>query len=239
MNRWACIARLGSIGDNLVAGSPLKALKRMGYMTEVICAEPCHVVYHHNPYIDKLTVKKPDRDLPKDDVNGWQKWMESRANEYDIFIHASHSLEGRHSVFKHMTSFWWPVEYRRKICAGSFLETAHDIAGVPYEFGPLYYSSPEERENALTVKRNMGARFLLWVLCGTRLDNVYPYATYAIPRIIKEVGASIVLMGGPSEREQAMVQACLAETIRTNGNRDGLFTAVPEASGEKCWPLRA
>jgi len=237
MNRWACIARLGSIGDNLVAGSPLKALKRMGYMTEVIAAEPCHVVYHHNPHIDKLSVKRADRDLPKDDVVGWQKWFASRANEYDIFIHASHSGEGRHALFKHMTAFWWPVEYRRKLCGGSYLETAHDIANVPYDFGPLYFCSPEEREFALRTKEKIG-RFILWILSGTRIDKVYPYTTMAVPRIIKELGAKVVLMGGPTEKEISMVNSVVMEVTRTNGTRDGVYTCIPESSGEKCWPLR-
>ena len=130
MNRWACIAQLGGIGDNLVAASPLSALKRLGYMTEILTNEGNHVVFQHNPHLDKLTVKKPDRDLPQNDLAAWQKWFESRANEYDFFAHLSHSMEGRHAVFKTMTSFWWPEEYRRKLCAGSYLETAHDIAGV-------------------------------------------------------------------------------------------------------------
>src|SRR5262252_9104122 len=141
MNRWAAIARFGGIGDNLVSGSPLRALKRMGYMTEFITSPTAAVVMHHNPYLDKLTVKDDRKDLPQNDIMAWQWWMESRAKESDIFIHASHSLESRHSHFRNMTSFWWPVEYRRRLSAGSYLETAHDIAGVPHDFGPLYFSS--------------------------------------------------------------------------------------------------
>jgi ADP-heptose:LPS heptosyltransferase len=74
VKRWAGIARLGGIGDNLIAGSPLAALKRMGYMTEVITGQSdAHVVYHHNPHIDKLTLKLGERDLPQGDLFAWQK----------------------------------------------------------------------------------------------------------------------------------------------------------------------
>jgi ADP-heptose:LPS heptosyltransferase len=239
MKRWACIARLGGVGDNLVAGSVLAPLKRQGYMTEVITSEPNHVVYFHNPHVDKLTIKNTDRDLPKNDLIAWQHWMQTRANEYDVFVHASHSMEGRHAVFKQMTAFWWPPEYRRKLCAGSYLETVHDLAGVPYEFGPLYYTSEEERLFAKQVTSIMGERYICWVLSGTRIDKVYPYAPNAIARIIKEVGAPVLLLGGPSEKEQSMATAIRDVVERQNGTRNGLHIAVPDpGGGEKCWPLR-
>jgi ADP-heptose:LPS heptosyltransferase len=230
MKRWAAIARFGGIGDNLIAGSPLKALKRMGYMTEVLTAEPTHVVFHHNPYIDKITVRKATQGNATDLFN-------TRDKEYDVFVHASHSVEGRHALFKGMTSFWWSDEYRRKLCGGSYLETAHDLAGVPHDFGPLYHSSEEERANALKAKATIGERFLLWVISGTRVDKVYPYTTSAVPRIIREVGAPVMLMGGPGEQE--MAQAIRDQVVIDNGSSDGLYLAVTKSDGgPKHWPLR-
>ncbi len=238
MNRWAAVARFGGVGDNLIAGSPLMALKRQGYMTEVITGEPNHVLYFHNPHLDKLSVKKTERDLPQNDLPAWQKWFESRAHEYDVFVHASHSCEGRHALFKTMTAFWWPPEARRKVCGGSYLETVHDIAGVPYEFGPLFYASEEEKAFALRTKAQIGERFVLWVLSGTRIDKVYPYATSAVARIIRELHAPVVLMGGPSEKEHAMATTIRDAVAIDNGSRDGLHLAVPAQGGERCWPLR-
>jgi ADP-heptose:LPS heptosyltransferase len=238
VNRWAAVARLGGIGDNLIAASVLSPLKRMGYMTEVISSEPNHVVYLHNPHIDKLSVKNVERDLPQNDLAAWQKWFESRASEYDVFLHASHTCEGRHAVFPTMTSFWWPVEYRRKLCAGSYLETVHDIAGVPYEFGPLFYASDEEKHNAAQVKQTIGPRCIVWIVSGTRIDKVYPYSPMAIARIIREVGAPVVVMGGPSDKELSMVHAIRDSVERQNGTRKGLHLAVPASGGDKSWPLR-
>ena len=239
MNRWAGVARFGGVGDNLMSASPLKALKRMGYMTEVITSEPNHVLYQHNPYIDKLSVKNAERDLPQNDLYAWQKWFDSRAREFDLFIHASHACEGLHAYFKTMTGFWWSPEMRRKIAVGSYLESVHDIAGVPYDFGPLFFPSPEEYAMAMRVKKSMNAdRFILWVLSGTRIDKVYPYAPMAVARIIKEVKAPVMLMGGPSEKEYTMAQAIKEYVETANGNREGLFLAIPEGGGEKCWPLR-
>jgi ADP-heptose:LPS heptosyltransferase len=232
MKRWAAIARFGGIGDNLIAGSPLMALKRMGYMTEMITAEPTHVVYHHNPHIDKLTVKKGG--FSATDL------FNSRDSEYDIFVHASHSVEGRHALFKAMTSFWWPPEYRRQLCGGSYLETIHDLAGVPYDMGPLFFCSEEEKAHALITKRTIADRFILWVLSGTRVDKVYPYTTAAVPRIIREVGAPVVLMGGPSELEQQMARAVRDEVAIDNGSADGCHIAISKTDGgPKHWPLRS
>jgi len=238
MNRWAGIARFGGVGDNLMAASPLPLLKRLGYMTEVITSPPNHSIFLHNPHIDKLSVKNPDEDLPKGDLNAWQKWFDSRAREYDLFVHASHSCEGRHAFFKSMTAFWWPEEYRRKVAAGNYLETVHEIAGVHYEFAPLFFPTPEEYAMAFQVKRSIGNRCIVWVLSGTRIDKVYPYAPHAIARIIREVGAPVVLIGGPSEKEQSMGTKIKEVVGVTNGSTDGLHLAVPSGGGALCWPLR-
>lgn len=226
MKRWAGIARFGGVGDNLVAGSVLAPLKRMGYMTEVISSPPHHIVYLHNPYIDKLTVKVVEKDLPQGDMEAWQQWLASRAREYDIFLHASHSMESRHAAFSTMTAFWWPQDYRRKMLAGSYLETAHDIIGVPHEFGPLFWTSDEEKEAAASTKAQMGNKVVAWVLSGTRIDKVFPSAPQAIGRIIKELGIPVVLLGSPSEKEYSMAEAIKELVKNQNGTRDGLYSSV-------------
>ncbi len=197
------------------------------------------MVYFNNPHIDKLTIKKTETDLPKDDLNAWQLWHDARSREYDVFVHASHSCEGRHAVFKTMSSFWWPQDYRRKVCAGSYLETVHDIAGVEYDFGPLFWPTPEEWAHNYSMLNTMKLdRYMVWVLSGTRVDKVYPYATMAISRIIKEVGCPVLIMGGPLEKEHAMAATIKDQVLLTNSTRDLLHLAVPSAGGERSWPLR-
>jgi len=237
VKRWAAIARMGGVGDNLVAGSPLRALKRQGYMTEVLSSEPNHVVFHNNPWVDKLTVKNVERDIANNDLGRWQEWMRGRSKEYDIFVHASHSMEGRHAVFPVMTSFWWPEEVRREICSGSYLETAHKIAGVPFDFGPLYFPTDEEKRLARQVTSIIGDRYICWVLSGTRIDKVYSYAPYAIARIVKELNAPVLCVGGPSEKERSMGTAIVENVELQNGGREGVHIAVPP-DGSESWPLR-
>jgi ADP-heptose:LPS heptosyltransferase len=63
-------------------------------------------------------------------------------------------------------------------------------------------------------------------------------ATMAVARIIKEIGAPVVLMGGPSEKEVSMCEAIKEHVTLANGSRDGLHIAIPAAGTEKSWPLR-
>lgn len=242
MRRWAGVARFGGIGDNLIAASVFAPLKRMGYLVDVITGEPNHVIYHHNPHVDKLSVKKVERDLPQNDLPGWQKWLDSRACEYDVFLHASHSCEGRHAVFPTMTAFWWPADYRRKLCAGSYLETVHDIIGVPHEFGPLYFTSPEERARAQQVKDRVGGRFVAWIISGTRVDKVYPYMAFAISRVIKELGVAVVMIGGSNAKEFGMAKTIQDQINIQNSTDDRLHLALSpetaEPGGDQSWPIR-
>jgi len=237
MKGWACIARLGGIGDNLIASVVLRPLKRMGYMVEVIASETASAVFLNNPFIDKLAVKR-EGDLPGG--NDWHKWFASRAHEYDLFVNLSNSCETRHALHYGNTAFHWPVEYRRKLCAGSYLDTACEIVGVPFEPGPLYFPTEEERANAEVFKRaNFGPRFVSWVISGSRVDKIHPYGAMAIARIIKEMNVPVV-MTGIGDQQKDMADQMREHVVRQNGSRDGVYIAISHSKlpEEKRWGLR-
>lgn len=235
---------MGGVGDNLVAASVLRPLKKLGYMTEMVTSLNAADVFLNNPFIDKLSIKK-DGEIPGGDE--WWKWFSSRAGEYDILVNLSYTMEHRHAVRKSDAAFWWRPEYRRKLCAGSYLETAHDVVGVPHEFGPLFFPTDEERERAAKDKREQfGGRFVLWVLAGTRVDKTHPFSSHAIARIIKELDISVVMIGhGPQQWEYA--NAVQTEVRRTNSTDEGLVLALSppeqlgipiEEGGPRHWGLR-
>ena len=236
---WAGVARLGGIGDNLIAASVLRPLKRLGYMTEVITSDHCHVVYLNNPFLDKLSVKR-DGEVPGGAE--WQKWFVGRGKEYEIFAHLSHSVEKRHALFPDQTEFWWRPEYRRKLCGGSYLETAHDIVGVPYEFGPLFFPTEEEKARAVkTRNEQIGTRYVAWVISGSRIDKIYPYAAMAIGRLIKEFDIPVVIFGvGDKQIEYA--KQIENHVRRQNGSDKGLHQAITsgtvDSGGAHDWPMR-
>jgi ADP-heptose:LPS heptosyltransferase len=246
MNRWAGIYRGGGIGDNLAACSPMMALKKLGYMTEMITTEMAGKVFYNNPHIDKISIKQ-DGDIPGGEEG--TRWFVSRAKEYDLFANLSATMEGRHARHKNESAFHWRDEYRRKICAGSYLETAHDILGVPHDFGPLFFPTDAEYERAHRTKEKIGD-YVAWVLGGSRPDKVYPYMSHAITRIAKELGMTVVLVG------HGGVQFKMAEFIRedvrkSNSGADGILYAISpedgsispdgrqhEKGGAMDWPLR-
>src|SRR6266550_116433 len=87
--KWACICRLGGVGDNLVAASVLRPLKRLGYMNEFISEDPQYIVLENNPFLDKLSVKHGAADIPQHDMHLWQKWFDMRSREYDFLPNGS------------------------------------------------------------------------------------------------------------------------------------------------------
>lgn len=241
MKRWACVCRLGGIGDNLVAASVARPLKRLGYMVEMITSESAGAVFLNNPFIDKLSVRV-DGAMP-----GGPDWFAMRACEYDLFVNLSYSMEGLQAARKNEPMFYWPDEFRRKRCNGSYLETAHDIVGVPYEFGPLFFPLEEEIQKAQQDKaKQFGGKYLLWALAGSRIDKTYPFTAHTIARIIKELKITVVMMGH-GEQQWEYANAVQTEVTRTNSTDDGLILALTppkqlgtnvEEGGPRHWGLR-
>lgn len=240
-NGWAAVARFGGIGDNLMAASAVGALKRKGLKVEVITSADCAwQVFQHNPNIDKLSIKTKSEMAPAG--LEWQKWFRGRADEYDAFAHLSHSCEGLLAFFPASTQFQWPAHVRRKIANVNYLEIVHDIAGVDYNFGPLFYASEAERAQALETKTKVGPRCIAWILSGTRIDKIHPHAPGIIARILKEIGAPIVMMGKEGKNFDD-AKAIQQHVERTNGSSAGLHIAISSHADERGnrafdWPVR-
>lgn len=240
MHKWAGICRFGGVGDNLIAASVLRPLKTLGYKVEVITtAKDTNCVFRNNPFINKLSLKK-DGDIPGGAE--WQRWFEARRDEYELFVNLSHSCEYRHALFPDQTQFWWPQDYRRKLCAGSYLETVHDIVGVPYTFGRLFFPTGEERERALKSRNEtVGGSYVAWVLSGSRVDKIYPYAAMAIARIIRELNIPVVMVGVGGKQFE-MAKQIMEHVARQNGDHKNLHLALsPEGSdpgGHQHWSIR-
>ncbi len=243
-NGWAGVARFGGIGDNLMAASVCYALKRRGYKVEMITGEKsAWSVFEHNPNIDKLSVKSTDEMFGIGSLE-WQKWFRGRAEEYDIFAQLSHTCEGLLAFFPSMSQFHWPAHVRRQLANKNYLEMVHDIAGMPYDFGPLFYMSDLEREDALRTKRKIGERAICVVMSGSRLDKSHPRLPGVVARMIKELDTPVVLLGDPVRNlEDARQIETFVKT--TNGSLAGLHVGITiesaktkTDSGKFDWPIR-
>lgn len=234
---WAAIARFGGIGDNLIASAVLPGLSAKYGHVEVITQHPQHVVFENNPWIDKLAAYKPG-DIPGGDSGVWQGWFASRAKEYDFFANLSHSCETLRALTMGQTQFYWSDEFRRKMCGHSYLETVADICGVPYtSLAPGFFPTDAEKAQAAETKARKGDRLIGWVLAGTRIDKIYPYAPMAVARLIREVGP-VMLLGAPSQKEVMMAQTIEAHVRQQNGSIDGLRIAMSPSFENEVWPIR-
>jgi ADP-heptose:LPS heptosyltransferase len=246
---WACISRCGGVGDNLMATSVLPLLADK-YNVEVITQTPQSVVFENNPYISKLTTRKRG-DLPPGGLE-WQKWYADRATEYELLVNLSHSCETTLALVTAQTQFYWPHEWRKQNCGKNYLEWVHDIVGVPHVFAPGFFPTDEEWDKAEEVKRQVGGRYIAWVVSGTRLDKIYPQATMAVARLIKETGLPVVLMGAPG-KDNEMTRIIQKHVTKQNGTDAGCHSAVsvdeaastPELRkklglkpGVENWPIR-
>lgn len=239
---WACVVRLGGIGDNLIAASTLRPLKKQGYMIEVITKEPQSCVFENNPFIDKLTIKS-DRELPQDNPISWQKYWWSRSCEFAKFVNLSHSVEVLMARFPAETAFWWPPEFRRKMCGHSYLEAAHDVVGVPHEFGPLFFATSDEIEDISAFKKRHGLDrkpLIGWVVSGTRVDKLYPFGGLAISRLLAELDVNVIMLSSPSSVrpiDATHVEQVMNHIKLTNSSINGLYEAR-HVEGQHNWPIR-
>lgn len=234
-DRWAGIARMGGIGDNLIAASVLRPLKAAGYRTDVISQAPQAVVFENNPFLDRLIVKAKD-DWPKDFL-AWQQWFDVRGREYDLFVNLSHTVEHLAGLFPIQTAFYWPLKWRRRVCDWSYIETAHDVFDMPHTFGPLFFPTDDEQKKARATKDKIGSCVVGWCLTGTRIDKVYPYSTVAVARIIKEIGVPVILLGGPG-KDYVMAQEIEKYVRAQNGSTAGLHLALSPDPEMPTWPIR-
>lgn len=241
MKDWATICQFGGIGDNLIVSSVLPLLAK-DYNVEVISQEPHSVVFENNPYISKLGIRKVG-DIAGDGL-AWQKWFVDRAKEVKLLVNLSHSCETTLAFIPGQTQFYWPKQWRQQWCDRSYLEMVHDICGVPHVFDPRFFATDDERAKAQDTKRMLGSPLIGWCVSGTRLDKIYPYAAMAIARLIREVGAHIILFGG-SKRDLECAKIIQEHVERENSSLQGLSSAITDEAkktdampGAYDWPIR-
>lgn len=234
---WAAVFRSGSIGDSLIASSPV-ALLAKDYNVEIICDHPYGCLWEHNPHVAKLT-ELPKGHVPPDPE--WQKWMARRAKENDAFYNLSHSCEALIALPPNVSWFYWPASMRRKICDHNYLEVAHDICQVPHDFspGPRFYPSEEEVEDAIRVKGKVGKRVIGVVLSGSRQDKIWPWMPGMIAKVLRELKIPVILFGGPG-KDEAICNRIHEHVELQNNSVDDLHTCITRDSKEVTveWSMR-
>ena len=228
-DRWCCVCRFGGLGDDLIASSVFPGLRRRFGKLAVITRAPNHLAFENNPHIDHLMVW-PEDDLPMDAV-AWQRKLADRAKEYpDAFFDLSHSCEVELALLEGQAAFWRSPSYRRKQCDVSYLEHVHDICDLPYDFAPRFYPTEAEtlkaHDKLSQIRTLRHGPIVGWCLAGSRVDKLYPYSAAVIGRLIIELGANVIMFGGPSPREKALTKTIQEQVTVQNGSDVGLYSAV-------------
>jgi len=238
---WMGLARMGGIGDNLIAAAVLPALAEK-YRVDVLTNTNFGCLFENNPYVSKLT-QIPDDDIPKDSMPSWQGWFAKRAHEYEYFVNLSHSCETLVALPQSQTGFYWPEKWRRQRCGKNYLDAIAEIVDVEPEFSkPLFYPTDEEREKAIETKAKVGERVIGWCTAGSRLDKYHPLTPIIIGRLIRELGMPVIMFGA-SEREKDVVKATMEHVEKANGSIAGVHEArnCVDADGKTPtaeWPIR-
>jgi FkbM family methyltransferase len=243
--RWACVARMGGYGDNLMVSSVFPGLKDRYDRLEVISRAPCHEVFLNNPYIDKLTVWPKDEQVS--DVLEWTRAMARRLAEYDFAVHLSHSCEGKLVFFETQTEFWWPEKMRRRLADHSYLGYIHDICDLPHAFAPNFFPTEAEISAAKAVIAQIrtvrDTPVVGWCLSGSRIDKAYPGSAAAIARLLED-GLNVVMFGAPG-KEFLMSKEIERQLIQQTGTDErgsspGLYLAMSDNVDKPNWlPRRA
>jgi hypothetical protein len=82
----------------------------------------------------------------------------------------------------------------------------------------------------------VGDKFIGWVISGTRIDKLHPYASMIVAQLIREV-APVVAMGAPG-KDFGLAKAMQEDVIRFNGSDKGFHVAISENPEKPNWPIR-
>lgn len=222
--KTALVARLGVIGDHLIASSVLPGLKKQGYHITYAAYQPYDVIMEADPHIDKL-LSWPAGKLgaDKDFVEFWKR----APLLFDYTLHLSESIERTLLMTPSQMAFNWPAHALRKICGVSYLERVHDIAGVPHTYAPCFYPTAAEQEWATAIAEAMkasGGPLIGISMAGSNFDKMYQSWPAVVLKILfSEPNAKVILFGtGASKRDVALVDAVTKHVAASHGDMSRL-----------------
>ena len=203
------VARLGVIGDQLIASSILPGLKAQGYHVTFMAYRPYSEIHRNNPHIDVLRELDQGAFGPKHD--DFVEFFKRVAPAYDRVIHLSESIERTCVFFPDQMQFWWDDTARRALADVNYLERLHDLAGVPHDFAPGFFPADEEKAWAADMVEGWDAKPLIGVVCaGSNLDKVYPKMPHAVARLLMTFPRSrLVFFAGTFPRDREIVEEVL------------------------------
>lgn len=209
------VIRYGAIGDQIIAASIMPELKKQGYFTTYNTTPEAADVLKCDPYIDEFLLQDKDQ-VPNMQLGPY--WQEV-AKRYDRVINLCESVEAALLTMPERLTHEYPHEVRHKLYGAiNYLERTHDIAGVPHNFAPHFYPSPEDEKWAavgIDMVRKKKAPLIIWCINGSSPHKVYPYTQVVVSWLLKRTPAEVFLYADPGVGKQ--LQDGIIECLKDDG----------------------
>ena len=215
-----CVVRYGAFGDMIQTSTVIAGLKKQGYHVTVFCSPPGSDVILHDPNIDKMVLFDKDQ-VPNADLGGFWEWQEKK---FDKFVNLSESVEGTLLAIAGRAPYKWSPIARHSVMNHNYVQTMHEIAGVPHDPQIKFYPTSTERVWAERQRKSMKfSNLVMWSLAGSSvhktwsgLDNIMASILVAFP------DTAVMLVGGPEceileagwENEPRVYRTCGKFNIR-------------------------
>jgi predicted SAM-dependent methyltransferase/ADP-heptose:LPS heptosyltransferase len=172
------VFRPGAVGDMVIASSIFHLLPRPIWVwTNPRGAQ----VLQGDPRIDGLIVHQEG--ITPDNMGVLRELFAYLEGRYGRFVNLLESLEGGVLFEPWQSAFYWPAELRRERCDVSYVQFAHQVAGVLFDPKPSYRPSPEESRVA-QARRDAEGRFIMFGLSGSGVQKRYPHSARLLEALL-------------------------------------------------------
>jgi len=186
------IVRYGAFGDLLQLSSVVRGLKEQGYHITLHTSPPGSAVIEHDPNIDRIVLQDKDQ-VPNLQLGDF--WQSLRG-KYDKFINLSESCEGSLLALPGRTPHHWAPLARHKFLNRNYMETQHDMAGVPHNLRIKFYPTKDEVEWAKKERKKFGKFTIMWALAGSGVHKTWPHVDAVIANLMLSYrDVDVVLVG--------------------------------------------
>lgn len=191
--KTCAVIRYGAFGDLLMTSNLLPQLKAEGYHITMYSVPRGFEVVKHDPHIDAVILQDQDQ-VPNHELG--QFWA-AIAKKYDKVVNLSESVEGTLLALKGRIQADWPHALRHEMLDKNYLEFAHKLAGLPFEFHQKFYSTGEEKAWAKKERQKIGGSpVILWSLAGSSVHKTWPHLDAIIARMMLRFPDCRVILTG-------------------------------------------
>jgi len=191
--KTCAVVRYGAFGDLLQASSVFCGLKAQGFHVTLFTSPPGDDVIKHDPNIDAFYYQ--DKDQVPNHLLG--EFWEHHKKKFDKWVNLSESVEATGLAIPGRTQYLWPAKLRHEWMNKNYLQTQHEIAGIPHKHQVRFFPTEEERTWAKKQRSKMGEFVIAYALAGSSCHKVWGGMDRVIAAVMVDFPqVDFVLMAG-------------------------------------------